>query len=193
MNNWWKWLQRIDLFIERGDSTLKYDVQSLSEWDKKIIFAVIIYYQLQHMFYPITISTYFLNFCSVTFQTLFRYTPTPNPAHYNYPVFNRPGLPGAVLHTPLLLISWLIQSSFSFQSSRHHHFQTVRARELTFWENVHPSPPTCHMSRVTCHVLCHFFSFLLLFWTKWWNQLGLPRLFFFADPGKDRAALHLCH
>ena len=55
--------------------------------------------------------------------------------------------------------------------------QTVRARELTFWGNVHPLPcVTCLVSHVRCHmsgvryhvsgvrchmsgVMCHFFSF----------------------------------
>ena len=59
-------------------------------------------------------------------------------------------------------------------SSVHHHSQTVRARELTFWEKVHLLQPVmCHvseswncgrmftpnnMSHVTCHmshVMCH--------------------------------------
>ena len=49
--------------------------------------------------------------------------------------------------------------SFVNISTRHLHSQTVRARELTFWDKVHPPPVTCHMShfmwnmsRVTCHV-----------------------------------------
>ena len=52
-----------------------------------------------------------------------------------------------------LLIHWFSQSSFSSQSSRHHKHQTVRARELTFWDNVHhPLCVTCHLSHVTCDV-----------------------------------------
>ena len=57
--------------------------------------------------------------------------------------------------------------------SKHPQSQTVRARDLTIWENVHlppsvnchmshvmcqVSPVTCHMSCVTCHmslVMCH--------------------------------------
>ena len=45
--------------------------------------------------------------------------------------------------------------------------QTVRARDLKFWEKVHLLPlVTCHMSLATCHMLhvtCHeyFFSFFL--------------------------------
>ena len=45
--------------------------------------------------------------------------------------------------------------SFFSQSSRHHKLQTVRARERTFWADVHPLPcVTCHMSGVTSKVLC---------------------------------------
>ena len=43
--------------------------------------------------------------------------------------------------------------------SNHHNFQTVRARDLKFWHNVHcPQCVMCHMSHVTCHVsrvTCH--------------------------------------
>ena len=52
-------------------------------------------------------------------------------------VFNRPGVAGAVLQTPSSFIEW----SFSSKSSKQFLSQTVRARELTFWENVY------HMSR----------------------------------------------
>ena len=63
--------------------------------------------------------------------------------------------------------------------------QTVRARELKFWEKVHLShlsPVTCHVSRVTCH-MSHF---LLLFFlqsgeaSRWMAgyQRGRPRLVF---------------
>ena len=65
----------------------------------------------------------------------------------------------AVLKTPRSLIEILTGSSFMEISSKHHHSQTVRARELTFWEKVHLSPPvTCHVLNVTCHmshVTCH--------------------------------------
>ena len=51
------------------------------------------------------------------------------------------------------------QSSFSSRYSQHHKSQTIRAKELTFWENVHPTPCVmCHLSPVTCylsHVACH--------------------------------------
>ena len=49
--------------------------------------------------------------------------------------------------------------SFSSKSSKDLHSQTVRARDLKFWEQVHCPPLVtcqmpyvmCHMSRVTCH------------------------------------------
>ena len=78
---------------------------------------------------------------------------------YNYFIFNRPGVAGAVLQTASSLIKWVSQSSFSSRYSQHHDSQTVRARELKFWENVHPTPCVmCHLSHVTCHispVTCH--------------------------------------
>ena len=51
------------------------------------------------------------------------------------------------------------RGAFFSQSSKHHKSQTVRARELKFWENVHPPPcVTCQVSSVTCpvsHGRCH--------------------------------------
>ena len=83
--------------------------------------------------------------------------------HTVYKMFNRPGVAGAVLYSAL----WLTNSfSDSSRSSLYHKSQTVRARELKFWENVHPPKRvTCHMSRVTFHVK-------LFFWgggAKWWS------------------------
>ena len=43
-----------------------------------------------------------------------------------------PGVAGAVLQTPTLLIHYLTISSFSVIYSEHLHSQTERARELTF-------------------------------------------------------------
>ena len=65
---------------------------------------------------------------------------------------NRPGVAGAFLQTPLSLIhsfiNWLSRWSFVGISSEHLHSQTLRARELKFWEKVHlPSPVMCHLSR----------------------------------------------
>ena len=59
----------------------------------------------------------------------------------------------------------------------------VRARELKFWENVHPpkhvmchvSRVTCHVSHVTCHVshvtchMSHILFIFFIFWTMWWS------------------------
>ena len=55
-------------------------------------------------------------------------------------------------------------SSFCLGSSRHCLSQTVRAKELTFWENVHP--PLC----ITCHLSCVMYNtfFLLLLWQSGW-------------------------
>ena len=40
--------------------------------------------------------------------------------------------------------------------------QTIRARELKFWENVHPTPCVmCHVSRVTCNFFFIFYFFLI--------------------------------
>jgi hypothetical protein len=76
-------------------------------------------------------------------------------------------------------------------SSKHCQSQTERARELKFWENVHPTLcVTCHVSRVTCQmspVKCHFFFFFFCTLTKIGQsggatrrrvcyQRGLPRL-----------------
>ena len=74
---------------------------------------------------------------------------------------NRHGVAGAGLQPALPLIDWLTDLLtdwfFSSQSSRHHKSQTVRARELKFWENVgphHVSHVTCHVSYVRCQVSC---------------------------------------
>ena len=122
----------------------------------------------------------------------------------SYPLFNRPGVATAVLQSPPWFIKWvshpLLQISFKLCQS-----QTERARDLKFWENVHPtlcvlchvSCVTCHVSRVTYHLsdvkifFLHFFfsSFFSFFFhpkkivqsggPSWWRvcyQRGLPRL-----------------
>ena len=76
-------------------------------------------------------------------------------------------------------INKLSDSSFSSKSSEHLQSQTVRARELRLWENVHITPLSsvmCHMSRVPCHmwrITCHmsffFFFFFFFFFTNWWS------------------------
>ena len=103
-------------------------------------------------------------------------------------IVNRPGVAGAVLQIPLLLIDWLSESAFSSKSLQHHKSQTVKARKLKFWENVHPPPcvtcqvsrvrctcqvsgVTCQVSRVWCQlsgVICRMLHFFFFF-TKWWN------------------------
>ena len=91
------------------------------------------------------------------------------------------------------LSHWVILFS---QSSRNHKSQTVRARDLPFWEFVHPPPcVTCHMSHVKCHVsgvrcqvspvMCQMSHVFILFFPGqiggacWWMvcyQRVLPRL-----------------
>ena len=65
----------------------------------------------------------------------------------------------AVLQTPSSLIQSVSPWAFSSQSSWYHKSQTTKARELKFWEIVHPPQHvTCHVSCVTCqvsHVTCH--------------------------------------
>ena len=69
-------------------------------------------------------------------------------------VINRPGVAGAVLQSPPSLT---VQISFEHCQS-----QIRRARELKFWENVHPTIYVmCHVSCVTCHK-----NFLFIFFEK---------------------------
>ena len=77
------------------------------------------------------------------------------------------------------LIHSFIQSSFSPKPSKNQFTKTIRARELNFFENVHPPPGvTCHVSSVRCHMpgvtfqgvkLLYLFLLLFLFFsrTKW--------------------------
>ena len=73
------------------------------------------------------------------------------------------------------------------------HGQTVRAKELKFWEKIYLHTPVtchCHMSEVMCHMSCVLF-FLYFFWrgggeqsgdTYWWRvcyQQGLNQIVFF--------------
>ena len=55
------------------------------------------------------------------------------------------------------LFHWFIQLFINSVShpfpSEYHQSQTIRDRELKFWENVHPPQlVTCHMSPVMCHM-----------------------------------------
>ena len=79
-------------------------------------------------------------------------------------LFKRPGVAGAVLQSPPLLlhslINLFIEWSFCLKSSRHCLLQAVRAWEPTFVNNVHPPPcVTCYVSHVRCHV-SHLFLFI---------------------------------
>ena len=47
-------------------------------------------------------------------------------------IFNRLGVAGAVIQTPLKLIDSVSHSAISSKSSKSHNSQTVRARELKF-------------------------------------------------------------
>ena len=74
----------------------------------------------------------------------------------NAAIINRPSVAGAVLQSPPLLINslnnWFIHPLVQI-SSKHCQSQTGRARELKFWENVHPTLCVmCHVSCVMCHV-----------------------------------------
>ena len=108
-------------------------------------------------------------------------------------MFDRPGVAGAVLQTPLLLIQSVSELSFSSKSSLYYKSQTVWARAQNFWENVHPhnmSHVTCQMPCITCQmscVNCHIIFFVGLIggayrWRVCYQQ-GLPCLVLFnADP-----------
>ena len=92
-------------------------------------------------------------------------------------IFNRPGVAGAVLQTPLLLIHTFINSSFSSKPSKYHYTQSIRAKELKFWENFHHvSHVRCQVSGVRCLV-----SYISFFGqsggaSRWrvYNQQGYP-------------------
>ena len=74
-------------------------------------------------------------------------------------------------HLCNLFIHSFMECSFSSRSPRNHKSQIIRAREMDFWENVHPPLyVTCHKSHGLCQVsgvTYHFF--FLLFFTKWWS------------------------
>ena len=114
-------------------------------------------------------------------------------------IINRSGEAGAVLQASLWLIDWLTESPFSANPSKHHYTKTVRARELTFFENVHPhhvshvrcqvSVVLCQVSHVRCHMSCvkkiHIFLLFSFFGqcggvSRWrvCYQRGLPLLVF---------------
>ena len=91
-------------------------------------------------------------------------------------LINRPGVAGAVLKH---LCYWLIQSvsqcSCSSKSSKYHKSQTIRAREPTFWENVHPPHHvTCYISHVTCYMSCVMcpVSYIYIYFDKVMKLIG---------------------
>ena len=85
-------------------------------------------------------------------------------------IINRPSVAGPVLQTPLSLINWLTHSTFMEISPEHLHSQTVRDRELKFWDKVHlPLPAMCHLSHVICHLFFFFFFFLQSGETSRWR------------------------
>ena len=85
-----------------------------------------------------------------------------------------------------IFLDWLIECSFSSESSKHCWSQTVKAGKLKVWGNAHPPPSvTCHVSHVMCHVSCvmsHVSSvpchvFLQGVWASQWRvcyQRGIP-------------------
>ena len=96
------------------------------------------------------------------------------------------------------LSHWVILSS---QSSRHHKSQTVRTRDLNFWEYVHPPPcVTSHMSGARCHVSgfrchmscvrCHMY-FIFFPQTNWRNLLVDGLLSTGPTPSSLQAAMVL--
>ena len=73
-------------------------------------------------------------------------------------VGNTHNVAGAVLQSPLMSLIYSFincQSPFSSKSARYYKSQAVRARDMTFWDNVHHSLcVTCHRSCVTFHMSC---------------------------------------
>ena len=80
-------------------------------------------------------------------------------------IFNRPGVGGTVLRTPLSLINGLTKSSFLQMLPVHLHSQTVSARELKFLEKVHLplSCVICPLIWDMCPMSCVTFFFFLFY------------------------------
>ena len=87
-------------------------------------------------------------------------------------ISNRCVVARAVLQSLSLLISWFSEWVFSAKPSKHHYTQIVRARELKFWENVHPPSVTCQVSGVRCQVSCVMCFFLPCFFDKVMELVG---------------------
>ena len=86
-------------------------------------------------------------------------------------LINRTGIAGAVLQRASPLTDSFISLPFSSKYSKHRHFQTVRAGDLTIQENIkQPLCLMCHVPQVICHishvmcpksrVTCHMTSLL---------------------------------
>ena len=95
-----------------------------------------------------------------------------------YTILNIPGVPRAALQTPLWFINKVTDWSFVKISLTNLHYQTLRARELKFWEKVtspHMSHVTCHMSHVTCHMshVTHHVSHVNFFFFFFLQRLKL--------------------
>ena len=121
------------------------------ELSKFIIFFILLFLSKLIIFFSSSFQPFFRFFLIV----IARYR--INTTKY---VIKEPEKPGLFYNPPCYwLINQLIQSAFSSKSSKYHKSQTRRARELKFWENVHPPQHvTCHMPHVTCHVshvTCH--------------------------------------
>ena len=113
-------------------------------------------------------------------------------------------------------MSWFVKIS-----SSNVHCQTVRARELKFWEKVPLLPPVrcqvsqvmchmthvmCHMTHVTCHLLpvtcpmsCVFLVFFCYFGIsceasqgRVCYQRGWPRLVFINTNSNNSSVLQIC-
>ena len=68
----------------------------------------------------------------------------------------------------------LSRSWFVKISSKHHKSQTLRARELEFWENVHPlQHVTCNMSHVMFHMshVMYPMPWVKFIFSMWWSIL----------------------
>ena len=98
-------------------------------------------------------------------------------------IFNRPGVAGAALQTPLSLINWLTLIESPFPPNLQN-IINPKPLELGTWNaytmftTFHVSCVTCQVSPVTCHLSPVFFL-LQIAGASWWRacyQRGLPRL-----------------
>ena len=94
-------------------------------------------------------------------------------------IFNRPGVNGAVLQTPLLLIYWLIdwltQSFFVKISLKHFHYQTLKSRHRPFAMQLQQKAKSSKM-------VVNFEPMMQFFTLKLWNTFGLFGSFRLVSP-----------